>query len=142
MDVTNLRTPDFWRRINPFLTITEQGENHPIDHFFISSEIQERTFQDLCSKGYSELKDFLPHELVEKLRQGILNLRSQGINPCFSFVYDEYWNVYRKMSPLLIKLLGEHYLQLPEFWTWYVDKDKEESGWGPHRDRDGASIFP
>lgn len=142
MDIQALRTPEFWRNINPFLTITEKGDTHPLAPYEFTDEIQKTSYKDLCNEGYAQLFGFLPQDEVQKLRKGIDNLRAAGLNPCFSFVYDEYWNVYRKMKPLLEAFLGKDYIQLPEFWTWFVDKDKEESGWAPHRDRAGPSIFP
>ena len=142
MDVQALRTPEFWRKINPFLTLTEEGSTHPLESYDINKDLLENSYRSLFKEGYAQLFEFLPKETVDKLRTGIENLRKEKINPCFAFVYDDYWNVYRKLRPLIVKFLGDHYYQLPEFWTWYVDKDKEESGWGPHRDRDGPSIFP
>ncbi|MCE5316424.1 MAG: phytanoyl-CoA dioxygenase family protein [Parachlamydia sp.] len=140
MDVQALRNPEFWRRINPFLTITEKGNKNWIKPFAIPDS--DAAYEKLCREGYAELIGFLPQDLVDKLHSGIENLKAQGINPCFAFVYDEYWNIYRKLRPLLTRFLGESYYQLPEFWTWYIDKSKGESGWGPHRDRNGPSIFP
>lgn len=142
MDVQSLRTPDFWRKINPFLTITEEGSSQLLEPYDINKDLLEKSYSSLYKEGYAKLIDFLPKETVDKLRNGVENLRKAHLNPCFAFVYDDYWNIYRKLKPLIAKFLGDDYYQLPEFWTWYVDKDKEESGWGPHRDRDGQSIFP
>lgn len=142
MDVESLRKPEFWQRINPMMTITEKGDSHLIEPYAIQNDVQEALYENLCREGYAKLIGFLPQDLVDKLRNGVENLRGHGINPCFAFVFDEYWNIYRKLRPLLTRFLGESYFQLPEFWAWYIDKSKAESGWGAHRDRAGPSIFP
>lgn len=56
-------------------------------------------------------------------------------------MYDEYWELFFSLKGLLSFVLGSKLQMLPDFWVWYVDPVKEESGWGPHRDKTINSLM-
>ena len=133
--------PDFWRSLNPQFTITPGGCQDKIAPLPIN--LTEDMMSYLRTDGYIQLDNIISSKMIINLRKGILTLRSKGINPSFVFVYDEFWNISRQLSRLLVPVLGDSYQQLPDFWAWYLDPQREDAGWRPHRDRiHGETIYP
>ena len=92
------------------------------------------------TEGYVNEPDVLPNQYVGRLRNAVRSLQEHGIPPAFAFVYDEFWLIFRSLSPFLTKVLGPEYRILPAFWAWYVEPSDAAAGWTPHRDRPGAGI--
>ncbi len=133
--------PNFWLQLNPHFTITPAGSQDKIAPLPI--EVTTEMMGYLRSDGYIQLDNIISSKMVSNLRKGILALRAKGINPSFVFVYDEFWTISRQLSRLLTPVLGETYQQLPDFWAWYLDPQREDAGWEPHRDRiHGEPIYP
>ena len=72
----------------------------------------------------------------------VTNLWQQHFPPVFAFIYDEFWQLFAKLSSFLKPILGEDYLQVPDVWCWYVAPSKQARGWEPHRDRRHNSLLP
>jgi ectoine hydroxylase-related dioxygenase (phytanoyl-CoA dioxygenase family) len=58
----------------------------------------------------------------------------------FLFLFDEAWQCFAALHPLLVRILGRGYKALPDFWAWHVGPG--ERGWAPHRDRGRKSLAP
>src|SRR5262249_5447257 len=54
----------------------------------------------------------------------------------------EYWLLYHKLKHVLAHLLGADFKVRPDFWAWYLNPSKSESGWPPHRDGDPDGLLP
>lgn len=134
-DLQSVLSPDFWRKLNPQLTITEQGSKQPLAAFDIHHERWPEYLQQLREEGYLQWDRILPSDLVSLLSATVVNLHNYGINPTFAFVYDIFWDVARRLRQVLGPVLGDDYRQLPDFWIWYIDPARQEAGWRPHRDR-------
>lgn len=135
LDLDSAQDPDFWRYLNPQLTITESGDKQSLDAYHIQSESWPDYLQQLREEGYLQWDRILPPDLVSLLSSTVINLHHHGINPTFAFVYDIFWAVARRLREVLMPILGNDYRQLPDFWIWYVDPTQQEAGWRPHRDR-------
>jgi hypothetical protein len=74
--------------------------------------------------------------MTSRMRTTVDELRGAGWPSVFSYVYDDFWAVWR--TPSLVKFLsanlGEGYLQTAGVWTYRVDPEKQGSGWRPHVD--------
>jgi len=133
--------PAYWLALNPQFTITPAGSQDKIASLPI--EVTHDMLDYLRTDGYIQLDDLISKTMVANLRKGIMTLRDKGINPSFVFVYDEFWTISRQLSRLLKPILGETYQQLPDFWAWYLDPQREDAGWRPHRDRiHGETVYP
>lgn len=133
--------PDFWLGLNPEFTITRDGCLDKIAPLPI--DVTEEMMHYLRLDGYIQLDNLIPAQVIACLRKAIDTLRSKGINPSFVFVYDEFWTISRQLNRLLAPVLGETYQQLPDFWAWYLDPQREDAGWRPHRDRiHGDTVYP
>lgn len=132
--IHDLEDIDFWRRLNPQLSIS----NNPFDKSFASYDLSEkesaRCMRQVTEEGYLQTGPMLPGPLIRKLSSGIQKVFRLGVPGPFAFVYDEYWQALGGFSQLLTPILGEGYRFIPDFWAWHVVKHGDASGWGPHRD--------
>ena len=74
------------------------------------------------------------------LRATVENLNKRGIPLAFAFVYDEFWQAFQGISPLIEAALGTNYKALPDFWVWCVMPSEGSAGWGPHRDKVAPTL--
>ena len=130
-----VQDPNFWRKLNPQLVISEAGDKRSLPAYEIHQQHWPEHFQQLREEGYLHWDRVLPPDLVSLLSSTVVNLYNYGINPSFAFVYDLFWSVARRLRQVLAPVLGEDYRQLPDFWVWYVNPDEQQAGWRPHRDR-------
>lgn len=140
----NATQPDIWQQLNPQLSISKGGE--PIvdideigtgDGGFDGGGLSDRFWDE----GYFLIEDVLPTDELAKLRQGIETLVAKGVSPALIYLYDEAWQVFRRLKPLLNHFLGDRVALLPHFWAWHVDPDQGGRGWPPHRDYQGESVI-
>ena len=134
-DLESVQDPDFWRQLNPQLSITEPGDKLSLAAYDIQHERWPDYLAQLRDEGYLQWDHILPPELVSLLSSTVINLHNAGINPSFAFVYDIFWSVARRLRQIVAPILGDDYRQLPDFWIWYIDPARQEAGWRPHRDR-------
>lgn len=132
-----------WLSINSQLTIADDdgvrdvapvgAENGQFD----GSAHSDRFWQD----GYFLIDDLLPIDHLARLRAGIESLVGHGLPPAMIYLYDEAWQVFMRLRPLLHHFLGDRVKLLPHFWAWHVDPAKDGRGWPPHRDYQGESVI-
>ena len=134
-DLASVQDPNFWRKLNPQLAISEAGNKQVLESFPVHAERWSDYRQQLCEEGYLQWDRILPPDLVSLLSSTIIKLHEYGISPTFAFVYDIFWSVARRLRQVLAPVLGDDYRQLPDFWIWYIDPTNQEAGWRPHRDR-------
>lgn len=126
---------EFWRELCPALSIEGSGEV-PVAQLPPPAAL----FDTLRVEGYIHEANVLSPEWIGRMRTAIKTLHDRGIPPAFAFVYDEFWLIFRSLSPLLSEVLGAEYRALPAFWAWYVEPTDAASGWTPHRDRPRAPL--
>jgi hypothetical protein len=131
-----IQDPEFWRSLNPGLSVAEDWSNHSPEAISLDLEDLEGVLQDLQRDGYFQLDAILPEVEILRMAIGVDELVQQNLPPVFAFVYDEFWRLRQRLTELLTAILGEGYLQLPDFWAWYIPPSDGYAGWRQHRDRD------
>ncbi len=134
------KNPDWWRKLNPQLSISEDVKFKSLTTINVEQEHLKNLLLSLKEEGYFQIDQILPDVLP--LALAIEKLRQEGLPPVLAFIYDEFWQIFQRLSPILSAILGEDYRQIPDIWAWYVDRSKSESGWEPHRDRRQNSLLP
>lgn len=141
-DLDTLSTKAFWQGLAPDL--------HVEDHSFLTSQ----SFWNLDQNSVDILKTLIRVEgyfhlppqqwdlPIARMAALVKELDSRGLPLPFAYMYDEFWCLFFRLHKLVEGLLGPGYLRLPDFWTWLVDPQRDESGWSPHRDKGHASLFP
>ncbi|WP_417829365.1 phytanoyl-CoA dioxygenase family protein [Thalassospira sp.] len=133
-----------WQKLNPQLSISN-GEGPRADLAEIGDDcggfdggaLSDRFWDE----GYFLIRDILPVDELAKLRGGIETLVASNLSPSLIYLYDEAWNVFRRLRPLLTHFLGDRVALLPHFWAWHVDPRSNGRGWPPHRDYQGESAL-
>lgn len=136
-----VKDPNFWRNLNPGLSIDESVGAQSLTPINFEPEDLEELLLDLKEEGYLQTDPILPDLEVFRMAASIEILAREGWPAVFAFVYDEFWYLLHRMSVLLKAVLGNDYRQLPAFWAWYVGTENNQSGWSPHRDRGGNTLL-
>jgi hypothetical protein len=135
--------PDYWRRLNPELSIDGIGERSVgLDIEGLAPKEIDAQIGKLRSEGYFQTRPILSRPTIDKMRACVERLRSEGWLPTFSFVYDQFWDVagVSSLTEILTEFLGAEYRLGPQmFFTYYVLPRKGASGWSPHVDSGGES---
>lgn len=161
--VKQAQNADYWRELNPNLHISGlAGANDAIltaraDKTANINPVESRkedeapdlftgvSFSALSERfwdeGYFLLHDILPVTLLSGLRDAIERLVDAGLPPAMIYLYDEAWQVFAALRPLLTHFLGDRVALLPHFWAWHVDPRDQGRGWPPHRDYQGQSAI-
>jgi tetratricopeptide (TPR) repeat protein len=139
LDLEKIIHPEFWLEMNPELSINGDS-NLAESKVDISPEQIEILSDRMRTEGYFQIDDLLPALEIEKLRVGIERLRANGIRPVFILVYDQVWQMFQRLSPILSAILGADYRQFPGFWAWFIDPQQSERGWRPHIDRTDSPL--
>ena len=140
----NAMRPEQWQKLNPKLSISDGApigqaveEIGTRDGGFDGGVLSDRFWDE----GYFLIEDVLPVAELAKLRDGIETLVANGMSPALIYLYDEAWQVFLRLRPLLSHFLGDRIALLPHFWAWHVDPGEGGRGWPPHRDYQGESVI-
>jgi len=131
--------PDYWRSLNPTLSISEDAAT---DLISLADDELEGIIRNVTVEGYFQVDDLLSLRQARQLGSAVANLHGRKCPPVFAFVYDEFWTVCRKLTPVLEHILSAPYYQLPDFWVWYLDPSLQAAGWRPHRDKGFSALLP
>jgi hypothetical protein len=136
----NWRDPAFWRELAPDLTVEgTTGMRNPGG--WQPSDMAPHLAK-LRKEGYLQFPPIDWPRPVEALARGVARLSEAGIPPVFCYVYDEFWDLFAHIAPLLGSALGGDYRVIPNLWAWHIDPKHSESGWAPHRDLGRWSLLP
>jgi hypothetical protein len=135
----HLRAADYWRDLNPHLTITDDPFSSNPHCCKIALDEPGRYSEQICREGYLQTPALLDRAALARLRSGIERVVRAGFPSVFACVYDEFYAAFEGLSPLLTPILGDRYLLVAEgFWAFFVDVGDPGYGpWsatGPHRD--------
>ena len=130
--------PDFWRRINPDLTISDNPFRQVASVEVAPAEV-DRCSRLLVEEGYMQTRPLVPEARMEPLVRGIRRLVERGIPSGFLCLYDEYYQIFQGLEPLFAPLLGPRYRWVNDGnWAFYVPPGAAGSvGFlelNPHRD--------
>jgi hypothetical protein len=133
--VDDVSQAGFWRQLVPDLTLTEAGDHACVPAPELDASGNTVLKADLVREGYVQVNGLYDGDLCRRLAAGVSALRGHGLLPVFALVYDEYWLLARRLHAIMCQVLGDDYVQLPDFWAWFIDPTTEQSGWRPHRDK-------
>jgi len=85
-----VQDPDFWRSLNPGLSLAEDWSSSTPSPIDLEPEDLEQVLHDLRKDGYFQLDAILPEAEILRMAIGIDELVQQGLPPVFVFVYDEF----------------------------------------------------
>jgi hypothetical protein len=127
---------DYWKTLSPRMGVLDL---HSVDHLEgepYSSEQQGWALAHLARHGYFQMRPLARPDLTARMCASVEVLRGAGWPAVFTFVYDEFWTVWR--TPSMIRLLSGYfeagYLQTCGVWTYRVEPQQRSSGWAPHVD--------
>ena len=126
--------PEYWLTINPRLSITAKPFQAELAQYSLPEEELAQYVRQFKKEGYTKTRPVLDSNDIVMLREGMENIVRSGLPPAFAFVYDEFWQVYKKLSTVLTPIFGENYNLTTNIWAWYVPPDDVSSGFKPHRD--------
>jgi hypothetical protein len=149
-DLERLATVDYWKALNPEMSITDYPFQAPID-----TQVQaplaevERCLQQMREEGHFRLESVLSKARMARMAKVIDNIVAAGYPPAFAYVYDDFWQVFRDLSPVFTPLYGEGYRVVTNLWAWHIPPSDAYHGFKPHRDMtakntlqsDGSPIF-
>lgn len=135
-----LATPEFWLSLNPEMTISDQPFLRPPLPLRAEPHDADRCVRQMKQEGYFKLDSVLPAAEMERMARVIVKLVNEGFPPAFAYVYDEFWRVFRDLSPLATPIFGQHYRLVTNFWAWHIPPTGEDAGFRPHRDLPGAGA--
>jgi hypothetical protein len=142
MDVTSNQVLDqsFWTTSFPGLSIGRAANFELARQRPPHSQTLQRIRDRVMVEGYFGDED--PGLLTPSLAlaDAVKKCVTLDLPPVFIFMFDETWECFFRLHPVLASLLGADYRLLPDFWTWHVDPAKQESGWKPHRDKGKVSL--
>ncbi len=94
----------------------------------------DRLDRRMAHDGYFADADVRLQTLAPAIGRVVKTLVNYSLPPVLIWIYDEPWECFRRLAPVIGHFLGPEYKALPAFWAWHVDPCKGESGWRPHRD--------
>jgi len=134
---------EFWTSLNPALTVTDFPYMKALtmlgeDYTGIDYVRQAR------KEGYFKLDSIIPRDEAAVLARAVEKISALGLPPIFVYVYDEVWQLYHRLAPLLSPVFGENYRMIENQWAWNFPPDSSSSGFSPHRDGDAVDYdwFP
>lgn len=137
LSIDDFKDVKFWKSFCSHLTISEA---QPLAARFSSNA----TFQirdddwNLCKEligedGYFAYDSFFRPEFIDQLSDCFLQLEKANIPPVFCFVFDEFWQLFSRLEPLLSDLVGDFQFSCA-VWAWLV-RDTNQTAFAPHRDQ-------
>ena len=125
---------NFWRHLNPELTLTEYSRSD-WGPYKLSAQEKKEIRESLIEEGYFHLNSVFAPEELKKLADAVEVLHREQWPTVFAFVYDEFWHIQNRYREILTTLLGKDHKLMPNIWVLYINPDIDSKGWEPHRDR-------
>lgn len=134
-----LDDPQFWRELNPHLTISEAPIAPRIEPVPFSEADAVRHADFLQREGYLVVPHLIAQSAIVPLREAVERVVAQGLPPGMAWVYDEFYALFRKVQRVFDAMLGPSPLLLPkDFWVFHVPPGRAGragfGAYGPHRD--------
>lgn len=129
-EITNLNT---WKELSPDLSISSQPFLHQPDDFDIDDKQAEQCLEGIIKEGYLKTSPLIPEHEVKLIAETIEKIHALGLPPIFIYVYDETWQIFRRLSKIVTPILDENYkITIAGMWAWRIDQTG--SGFSIHRD--------
>jgi hypothetical protein len=131
MNPSELSQANFWRELAPEMSIDGVARNSVT----VPVQSLDRLRQRMAKDGYFQDSDEELGALAPKIADTIKRCVDRGLPAVFVWLYDEPWQCFGRLRPVIGNFLGPDYKMLPDFWAWHVDPKRAEAGWAPHVDR-------
>jgi hypothetical protein len=127
---------DYWKDFVPGMGVLDLRSVDHLEGAAFSSEQEAWALAHLKRHGYFRMPPLVAPEVTARMCTSVEMLRNAGWPTVFTYVYDEFWTVWRtpSMVRLLSSCLGAGYFQTSGVWTYRVDPQQRGSGWPPHVD--------
>ena len=132
--INEMRSIKFWKSISPDLTITDHPFRRKPAILNISAESADFCANKIKEDGYFKLESVLPKAVIRRMEKAVINLVNKGIPPVFIYLYDEPWQAFKNISPIMDKILGPNYRLSMSTWAWHIPPTSDNAGFSPHRD--------
>ena len=141
----DVRNPDFWRALNPELTISDFPLGAPRPRPAAVPEIADLCRRQIIAEGYLATPPIIPADELGRLVAGIERVVAAGLPSTLAAVYDEYYNIFAGLEPVFAPLMGDDYIMVTQgVWAFLVPPgDDGRTIWtsgAPHRDRMGPDA--
>ncbi len=135
-----VRDPDFWRALNPELTISDFPLAARRARPAATSDIATQCRAQVIADGYFVTPPLIPADELARLVTGIERVVAAGFPSALAAVYDEYFNIFSGLDAVCAPLFGDDYVMITQgLWAFYVPSgDDGRTLWtagAPHRDR-------
>lgn len=139
-DIPRLSSIDYWTALIPDMAVTEYPFQDRKPELDTGSINPARYVEQMRLEGYVNLEGVLPGARMERMAQVILRLAEEGLPPVFCFVYDDFWQIFRDIAPVMSPIIGEDYMLSLNRWAWNIPPSEEYCGFRPHRDMVGDEF--
>jgi hypothetical protein len=140
-DRLQLADVDYFRGLNPDLTISDYPFQAGAEPFVLPDGELDRLSRQLRTEGYLVSGPVIPAQRVRQLSEAIQRLHAAKVLPVFITLYDEYWSFLRTLSATLDTVVGSSYRVTCDVWAWCVPPGASRRGWVPHRDANITGPF-
>lgn len=122
-----------WEKMNPCLSITETPFLNQPDDFEVSDNDAASYLNSIVEEGYLIAESLISANEVKLIAEAVEKIVKLGLPPVFVYVYDEIWQIFKRLSQLVSPVLDENYkITIAGMWAWRIDKNGE--GFSMHRD--------
>jgi hypothetical protein len=135
-------TEEFWQQIAPDLHICAPDPDLARPALCFDEAGWQRLDALLDREGYLQLPPADFAVPVSRMAAAITRLHELQVPAICAYVFDEFWQIFQSLAPLLSRVLGADYRMQYAIWAWYIDAKAGESGWPPHRDKGYNSLDP
>lgn len=133
-----IRDPDYWRSLNPELTVSDHPWRKKEKLYPIGDDVPSTCRKHLLEEGYLQTGPIVPSSDTRRLVRAMDRISAEGYPPLFICVYDEYYQLFAGLTPLVSAIMGEDCLMVPHgLDAFYVDAGRSHAGASPHRDSVG-----
>jgi hypothetical protein len=134
-----LRDPQFWRDLNPQLTISETAIGPSVQPLPVSAEQADHHAAFLMEEGYLQTPPLFPIADITLLREAVERIVALGLPSGLAWVYDEFYGLMARLAPVVRPMLGPDPLMLPrDFWVFHISPGSHKrtgfGAYGRHRD--------
>lgn len=134
-----LSDPDFWRELNPHLTISETQIASRVDPLPFPEAEALAHADFLQQEGYLLAPQMFSASVIAPLREAVDRIVARGLPSGMAWVYDEFYALFHRVQRVFEPMLGPSPLMLPkDFWVFHVPAGRAGrtgfGAYGPHRD--------
>jgi len=131
--ITDFGRAEFWESLNPGLTVTDFPFMKSLS--LLGESCRGINYvQQVKKEGYFKLDSVIPRPEIDSMAKAMARISELGLPPIFTYVYDEFWQIYHRLSPLMLPVFGNNYRMIENQWAWNFPPDSDSSGFPPHRD--------